>query len=85
MIPDSGKNDKWKLTHKERNLQIINNYIWEVRFCVFFVFFAFFALVPQIPQESDCVFSSGEENGNFQEKLLLNFELGVILNQIRVS
>lgn len=50
-----------------------------------FLFSLLFALVPQIPQ-GDCVFSSGgRKTAIFSKKLLLNFELGVILNQIRVS
>ena len=59
-----------KLTHKQRIYQIINNYIWEVRFCVF-LFSLLFALVPQIPQ-SDCVFSSGgRKTAIFSKKLLV--------------
>ena len=50
-----------------------------------FLFSLLFALVPQIPQ-SDCVLlSGGRKKAIFSKKLLLNFELGVILNQIRVS
>ena len=85
MIPDKWEKWQMKLTHKGRTYQIINNYFWEVRFCVYFVFFAFCISSPKFLKVTVYSHQGGGKRQFFSKKLLLNFELSVILNQIRVS
>lgn len=66
-----------KLRHKERIYQIINSYFWEVRFRVLFVFFTFCISSPNSSKWLCILIMEKKE-------VIFLFELGVILNQIRV-
>lgn len=69
-----------KSRQKERIYQIINNYFWEVRLSVLFVFFTF-----RINSEFLKVAILIRGKKHFFQRSYFSFELGVILNQMRIS